>query len=105
MSIVIYSWRRRGVSSTAAFDFQRADSGLFRRLVDRVPWEAVLKGKGVQEDWTFFKKAILKAQELAVPMGRKMSWQGRRLAWLNRELWLELGAKKGEFMTFGRWGG
>ncbi|KAK4825521.1 hypothetical protein QYF61_000034 [Mycteria americana] len=28
-------------------------------LVDRVPWEAVLKGKGVQEGWTFFKKEIL----------------------------------------------
>ncbi|KAK4826886.1 hypothetical protein QYF61_012074 [Mycteria americana] len=35
---------RRGVSRTATLDFQRADFGLLRRLVDRVPWEAVLKG-------------------------------------------------------------
>jgi len=27
----------------------------------------VLKGKGVQEGWTFFKKEILKAQDQAVP--------------------------------------
>ena len=40
---------RRAVSRTAALDFWMADFGLFRRLVDRVPWEAVLKGKGVQE--------------------------------------------------------
>ncbi|KAK4830740.1 hypothetical protein QYF61_013190 [Mycteria americana] len=56
------------VKRTATLDFQRADFGLFRSLVDRVPWEAVLKGKGVQEDWTFFKKEILKAQE--------MQWDG-----------------------------
>ncbi|KAK4823271.1 LOW QUALITY PROTEIN: hypothetical protein QYF61_000366 [Mycteria americana] len=83
-----------GVSRTAALHFQRADFGLFRRLDDRVPWEAVLKGKGVQEGWTFFKKEILKGQEQAVPMCPETSWQGRRLAWLNRELWLELRGKR-----------
>lgn len=39
------------------------DSGLFRSLVDRVPWKAFLKGRGVQEGWTFFKKEILQVQE------------------------------------------
>ncbi|KAK4815791.1 hypothetical protein QYF61_007231 [Mycteria americana] len=84
---------RRGVSRTATLDFQRADFGLFRRLVERVPWEAALKGKGVQEGWTFFKEEVLKAQEQAVPTSRKTSWWGRRPAWLNRELWLELRKK------------
>ncbi len=50
----------------------RADFGLLRGLVDRVPWEAVLKGKGVQKDWSFFKKEILKVQEQAIPMFQKM---------------------------------
>ncbi|KAK4823640.1 hypothetical protein QYF61_004561 [Mycteria americana] len=81
---------RRGVSRTATLDFWRADFGLFRRLVARVPWEAVLKGKGVLEGWTFFKEEVLKAQEQAVPRCQKMSQQGRRLAWLNRQLCLEL---------------
>ena len=49
-------------------DLQRASFVLFRSLVDRVPWEAVLKGQGVQEGWTFFKKEILKVQEQAIPM-------------------------------------
>jgi len=57
---------RRGVSRTATLDFQSADFDLFRRLVDRVPWEAVLKGKEVQEGWTLFNKEILKPQ--AIPM-------------------------------------
>ena len=85
---------RRGVSRAAILGFQRADFGPFRSLVDRVPWKAVLKGKGVQEGWAFFKKEILKVQEQAIPMCRKMSQQGRRPAWLNRELWLELWKKK-----------
>ena len=85
---------RRGVSRTATLDFRRADFGLLRRLVDRVPWEAALKGKGVQEGWTFVKEEDLKAQERAVPRCGKTSRRGRRPAWLNRELWLELGEKE-----------
>ncbi|KAK4816200.1 hypothetical protein QYF61_012665 [Mycteria americana] len=84
----------RGVSKTATLDFRRADFGLFRRLVERVPWEAALMGKGVQEGWTFFKEEVLKAQERAVPRCRKTSRQGRRPAWLTRELWLELRRKR-----------
>ncbi|KAK4817985.1 hypothetical protein QYF61_004098 [Mycteria americana] len=51
-------------------------------------------GRGVQEGWTFFKEEVLKAQEQAVPRCRKTSQRGRRPAWLNRELWLELREKK-----------
>ncbi|KAK4827211.1 hypothetical protein QYF61_015239 [Mycteria americana] len=51
---------RRGVSKTTTMDFQRADIGLFRKLFERVPWETVLKGKGVLEGWAFFKKEVLK---------------------------------------------
>jgi len=58
----------------------RADFGLFRTLVEKVPWERVLKGKWVQEDWTFFKKKVLKAQEQAVPTCHKMNHQGSRPA-------------------------
>jgi len=54
--------------------FWSADFGLFRKLVERVPWERVLKGKGVQADWTFFKEEVLKAREQAVPMYQKANW-------------------------------
>lgn len=30
---------KRGISRTAIFDFQRADFGLLRKLVDKVPWD------------------------------------------------------------------
>ncbi|KAK4821278.1 hypothetical protein QYF61_017642 [Mycteria americana] len=84
----------RGVGKTATLDFRRADFSLFRRLVERVPWQAALRGKGVQEGWTFFKEEVLKAQERAVPRCRKTSRRGRRPAWLTRELWLELRRKR-----------
>ncbi|KAK4815376.1 hypothetical protein QYF61_001364 [Mycteria americana] len=80
--------------SMTPYDFRRADFGLFRRLVERVPWEAALMGTGVQEGWTFFKEEVLKAQERAVPRCRKTSRRGRRPAWLTRELWLELRKKR-----------
>ena len=40
---------RRVTSKTAILNFQRADLDLFRMLVAGVPWESLLKGKGVQE--------------------------------------------------------
>jgi len=72
---------RGGPAKTTTMDFWRADSGLIRTLVERVPWERVLKGKGAQAGWTFFKKEVLKAQEKAVPIairqtGEKDDWPG-----------------------------
>jgi len=67
---------KRGASKTTTMDFQRADFGLFRMLVERDPWERVLMGKVVQAGWTFFKKEVLKAQEQAVPKCRKTNWKG-----------------------------
>jgi len=90
----IFGETKKGVNKTTTMDFRRADFGWFRTLVERVPWERVLKGKRVQAGWTFFKEEVLKAQEQAVPMCRKTNRQGRRLAWLNRELLLGLKEKK-----------
>jgi len=67
---------KRGASKTTTNDFRRADFGLFRMVVGRVPWEKVLKGKGVRAGWTLFKEKVLKAQEQAVPMCRKHNWPG-----------------------------
>jgi len=75
-------------------DFWRADFGLFRMLVERVPWERVLKNKRVQDSWTFFKEEVLKAQEQTVPMCRKTNQWGRQPAWVNKELLLGLRRKR-----------
>lgn len=69
----------------------------------RIPWKALLKGRGVQESWTLLKDELLTAQEHAVPMCWKMSQKGRRTAWLNRDLWLELGKKRKEKNIYEMW--
>ncbi|PKU29997.1 hypothetical protein llap_19699 [Limosa lapponica baueri] len=91
---------RRGASRTATMDLQRADFGLFKNLLDRAPWEAALKGKGVQEGWTCFKEEVLKAQEQAVPVRCKASRRGKRPAWLNKEIWSQLREKR---KVYGLW--
>ena len=68
---------KRGASKTSTMDFQRADFDLLRTLVERVPWETVLKGRGVQAGGIFFKEEVLKTQEQAVPMCCKMNQRGR----------------------------
>ncbi|PKU42802.1 rna-directed dna polymerase from mobile element jockey-like [Limosa lapponica baueri] len=90
----ILSEVRKGFSKTFTLDFRRADFSLFRTLVGRVPWEIILHGKGVQEGWMLFKKEILKAQEQAVPMSHKIKGQGKRPAWLNKELLVGLREKR-----------
>ena len=84
---------RRVTSKTAILNFQRADLDLFRMLVAGVPWESLVKGKGVQEAWTLLKMEILKAQEQAVPECCKVSRRGRPV-WMNHELLLRLWKKK-----------
>uniref|UniRef100_A0A8B9CU89 Reverse transcriptase domain-containing protein n=1 Tax=Anser brachyrhynchus TaxID=132585 RepID=A0A8B9CU89_9AVES len=85
---------RKGTSKTAVLDFRRADSELFRTLVGRVPWEVVLKGRGVQEGWALLKKEILMARERSVLTCPKTSRHRTRPTWLSRELWLELRRKR-----------
>jgi len=46
---------RRVTSKTAVLNFKRVDFDLFRTLVARVPWESLLKNKGVQEAWTLLR--------------------------------------------------
>ncbi|XP_054236911.1 UDP-glucuronosyltransferase 1A8-like [Indicator indicator] len=59
-----------------SLDFRRTEFDLLRKLVDRGAWEVVLKGKGVHEGWTLFKKDGLKAQEQAIHRCQNLA--GRR---------------------------
>ena len=75
-------------------NFKRADFDPFRTLVAQVPWESLLKGKGVQEAWMLLKVEILKAQKQTVPEYCKASRRGRRLVWMSQEQLLRLRKKK-----------
>ncbi|RMC06735.1 hypothetical protein DUI87_16181 [Hirundo rustica rustica] len=85
---------RRNTNKTFTLDFRRADFCLFRSLIQRVPWEAALKNKGVQERWMCFKTETLRAQEQTVPVCRKTSQRGKCPAWMGKEVLKELKNKK-----------
>ncbi|GAB0175756.1 hypothetical protein GRJ2_000040800 [Grus japonensis] len=54
---------RRAHSKLTTLDFRRADFGLFRDLLGRIPWDKVLEGRGAQDSWLIFKDHLLQAQE------------------------------------------
>ncbi|CAM4699944.1 unnamed protein product, partial [Caretta caretta] len=53
-----------------------------------------MRGKGVQESWLYFKESLLRLQGQTIPMCRKNSKYGRRLAWLHSEILADLKHKK-----------
>ncbi|KAK4805652.1 hypothetical protein QYF61_022410 [Mycteria americana] len=58
-----------------------------------VPWGSAFEGFRIYEWWSLFKNHLLKAQEQAIPLCCKVSKQGRRPAWLKRDLLMELKRK------------
>ncbi|GAB0208751.1 hypothetical protein GRJ2_003340800 [Grus japonensis] len=77
---------RRAHSKLTTLDFRRADFGLFRDLLGRIPWDKALEGRGAQDSWLIFKGHLLQAQERCIPAKRKSSKNTWRPAWMNKEL-------------------
>ncbi|KFV20372.1 hypothetical protein N340_07678, partial [Tauraco erythrolophus] len=77
--------------------FRRADFGLFRDLLGKVPWEKDLEGRGAQESWLVFKDHLLQAQEQCIPTKRKSGKKARKTAWMNKELLDQLECKREAF--------
>ena len=59
-----------------------------------VPWESAFEGFRIHEWCSVVKNHLTKAQEQVVPLCLKLRKRGRRPAWLNRELLIELKRKK-----------
>ncbi|KAK4812684.1 hypothetical protein QYF61_012194 [Mycteria americana] len=85
---------RRVHSKLTALDLRRADFGLFRDLLGRVPWDKALGGRGAQEIWLIFQDQLLQAQERCIPTKRKSGKNARRPAGMNKELLEKLKHKK-----------
>ncbi|GAB0209619.1 hypothetical protein GRJ2_003427600 [Grus japonensis] len=54
---------RRAHSKLTTLDFRRADFGLLRDLLGRIPWDKALEGRGARDSWLIFKGHLLQAQE------------------------------------------
>ncbi|KFO13303.1 hypothetical protein N312_00590, partial [Balearica regulorum gibbericeps] len=75
-------------------DFRRADFGLFRDFLGRIPSDKALEGRGAQDSWLIFKGHLLQAQQQCIPAKRKSGTNTRRPAWMDKELLDKLKHKK-----------
>uniref|UniRef100_A0A8B9GCV8 Reverse transcriptase domain-containing protein n=1 Tax=Amazona collaria TaxID=241587 RepID=A0A8B9GCV8_9PSIT len=91
---------RRACSKLTALDFKRADFGLLRNLLSKVPWDTALEGRGAQDCWLIFKAHLLQAQERCIPTRRKFSRRARRPPWMDKELLSKIRRKK---ESYKRW--
>ncbi|KFM05399.1 hypothetical protein AS27_15836, partial [Aptenodytes forsteri] len=67
---------------------------LFKELVNRALWETALRHKGAEQSWQIFKDTFHRAQELLIPRHKKSGKEGKRPAWLSRDLLVKLKGKK-----------
>ncbi|GAB0179147.1 hypothetical protein GRJ2_000380000 [Grus japonensis] len=86
---------RRVHSKLTTLDFRRADFGLFRDLLGRIPWDKARKEDGPRKAWLVFKDRLLQAQEQCIPTKRKSSKNTKRPPWMNKELLGKVKQKKG----------
>jgi len=85
---------RRAHSKFTTLEFRRADFGLFRDLLSKVPWDKALEERGAQKSWLIFEDHLLQAQERCIPTKRNSGKTSRRPAWMNKELLAKLKDEK-----------
>ena len=52
---------------------RRANLKLFNGLLAKIHWDALLKDKNIEESWLLLKDALLKAQEVSIPLNKKVA--------------------------------
>jgi len=56
-------WRNAGLgkSRIRTPNSRRANFGLYKELLDGIPWENVFKGTGIEQSWQLFKDTLSKS--------------------------------------------
>jgi len=81
-------------SKVRTLHFRKANFELFKELGNRTPWETALRDKGTEHSWQIFKDVFHRVQELSIPRCKKSGKEGKRPAWLSRDLLVKLKGKK-----------
>ncbi|KFZ66869.1 hypothetical protein N338_11098, partial [Podiceps cristatus] len=87
-------------SGIRILNFRRANFRLFKELLAEISWEVVLRDRNAEEGWLLFKDAFLRAQELSVPLKKKVGRRGRKPAWLGKDLLAKLREKKVKYKVW-----
>jgi len=68
---------RRVCSKLATLDFRRADFGLLRDLLGRIPWDKALEGRGVKKAGQYSRITSSKLRsDASQPRGSQAETQG-----------------------------
>ncbi|PKU39070.1 nedd4-binding protein 2-like 2 [Limosa lapponica baueri] len=81
-------------SMVRTLNFRKANLQLFKELVNRSPWEMVLRDKRTERRWEIFKDSFHRPQDLSIPRCNKSSKKEKRPARLSRDLLVKLKGKK-----------
>jgi len=81
-------------SIVRTLNFRKANFQLFKEFVSRTLWEMVLRDRGEEQSWQIFKDTFHRAQELSVLRCKRSSKEGKRLAWLSRDMLVKLKDKR-----------
>lgn len=81
-------------SKVPPLKFRKADFQLSRELISGVPGETAPRDKAVEQSWQIFEEVFHRMQELEITRRNKSGKEGRRLAWLSREMLVKLKGKK-----------
>lgn len=52
-------------------DYKRADFGIFKGLLSRVPWDRTVEGRAAQKGWMILKSCLLQVQLQCLPRTRR----------------------------------
>ncbi|KFZ54394.1 hypothetical protein N338_05423, partial [Podiceps cristatus] len=88
--------REMGITKSivSALNFRKAKFHLFKEIVRRTHWEMVLRDRGTEQSWQIFKEVICRAQQLSIPRCNESGKEGKRPAWLRREMPVKLRRKR-----------
>jgi len=68
-------------STVRILNFRKSNFQLFKELVNRTPWDTVLRDRGAEQSLQIFRDAFHRAQELELPKCKKSGKEGKRPAW------------------------
>lgn len=53
-------------SRVSTLNLKRLNFRLFKKLLEVISWETVLRDKGIEQSWQHFEDGFLRAQELSI---------------------------------------
>lgn len=71
---------RQAKSTVRTLNFSKTKFQLFKELTNRTPLETALREKAEEQSWPIFEDTFCTAQELTIPMCKKLGKKGKRPA-------------------------